>query len=232
MPTTWLLNANSTPIASASVLRDRTKAGASMTETVGMIMPQQARRFGSHSRSRDGATKRMPVFVFQALNHSRRSDDASRQSPRRTSSHAMAMIIPVLSSGIPRSDAYETANALPSLARRPLSDKGCSWMPLWSTPLFLALVSSPAPACCSRTMMRGGLTQRLRASSRAHAQPTTPPPTMQMSYECMVSLRGRTAIKLRATPHLQRASARLSPSARGSEQDQATRPEDSYARSC
>lgn len=158
-----------------------------MTETVGITMPQHARRCGSQVRRREGGTKNTRVRVFQALNQSRRSDDASRQRPRRTSPHAIAMTIPVLSSGSPRSDAYETARALPSRASRPLSEKGCSWIPLWSTPLFLRLVSSPTSACCSRTMMRSGLPQRLRASSRAHAHPTTPPPMMPISYDCIVS---------------------------------------------
>ncbi len=36
------------------------------------------------------------VFVLQALNHSLRSVDISRQRPRRMSSHEMAMTIPVL----------------------------------------------------------------------------------------------------------------------------------------
>lgn len=180
-----------------------------MTETVGMTMPQHARRFGSQARRRDGGMNNTRVRVLHALNQSRRSDDASRHSPRRTSSHAMAMTMPVLSTGIPCSDAYETARALPSRANRSLSENGCSWIPLWSTPLFLLLVSSPTPACFSRTMMRSGLPQRLRASSRAQAHPTMPPPTMPTSYDCTVSslhlaITGELARGLQATPNEER----------------------------
>src|SRR5438309_6487534 len=108
MPITRLLNANSTPVAAESVFRDCTKARGSMIETLGMTIPQQARRFGSHARNPDGVKNDTWIFVFQALTNSRRSVETSRQRPRRTSSHEMAMTIPVLSRGMPCSHAYET----------------------------------------------------------------------------------------------------------------------------
>lgn len=123
------------------------------------------------------------VFVLQALNHSRRNVDNSRQRPRRMSSHEMAMTIPVLSSGIPCCDAYETASALPSRASRSFSEKGRSWMPLCNTPLLRPLASSPTPSFFSSTMIREGLDWRRCASSLAMAQPTTPAPTMPTSYD-------------------------------------------------
>src|SRR5574341_1184670 len=182
MSITRLLKANSAPVASESVLRDCTKARESMTQTLGIMMPQLARRFGSHARNPDGVTNDTRMFVFQAFTHRRRSVDNSRQRPRRTSSYATAMTIPVLSSGMPCSNAYETASALPFRASCPFSVRGCSWIPLWSTPLLRLLVSSPALSCCSRTMTRRGVSQRRCINSLAMAHPTTPAPTMQTSY--------------------------------------------------
>ena len=165
MPVTRLLNANSAPVASESVLRDCTKARGSMTETLGMTIPQQARRFGSHARNPDGVTNDTRMFVLQALTNSRRSVDTSRQRPRRTSSHEMAMTIPVLSSGMPCSNAYETASALPSRASCPFSEQGCSWIPLWSTPLLRPLVSSPPRDRVARVQRRGGACPSAGAST-------------------------------------------------------------------
>src|SRR5512147_2038069 len=153
-----------------------------MTETPGMTIPQQAWRFGSQVRSPEEVTNVTRVPVFHALNHSRRSEEASFQSPRRRSSQATAMIMPVLSSGMPRVAAYETARALPSWANRAFKECGFSWMPLWSTPLLRPLVSIPAAWFRSRTIMRSGLSHRRRPNSLAMAQPTTPAPTIQMSY--------------------------------------------------
>lgn len=122
------------------------------------------------------------VCVLQALNHSHRSVDISRHKPRRISSREMAMTIPVLSSGMSCCNAYETASALPSRASSPFSERGCSWIPLCSTPLLRLLVSLPTPSCCSRTTRRRGLSRRRRINSLAIAHPMTPPPTMQTSY--------------------------------------------------
>src|SRR5512145_1280564 len=115
---TRLLNANAAPVASASALRACTKARGSMTQTLGMTRPAQLRRFGSHVLSLLGVTNDTRMFDFQALIHSRRSVDTSRHSPRRTSCHEKAMTIPVLSKGMPRCTAYDTAKALPSRASR------------------------------------------------------------------------------------------------------------------
>ena len=147
-----------------------------------MTIPQQAWRLGSQARSLEAVTNVTRVPVFHALNHSRRSEEASFQRPRRMSSHATAMIMPVLSSGMPRSVAYETARALPSWANRAFNECGFSWMPLWSTPLLRPLVSNPADWFRSRTIIRSGLSHRRRPNSLAMAQPTTPAPTIQMSY--------------------------------------------------
>ena len=57
--------------------------------------------------------------------------------------------------------AYDTANALPSRASRAFSELGCSWIPLWSTPLLRLLVSSPACVRCSNTTTRGGFSGNL-----------------------------------------------------------------------
>lgn len=148
-----------------------------------MTIPQQARRCGSQVRSPEEVTNVTFVLVFHALNHKRRSEAASFQRPRRISSQATAMIMPVLSSGRPRSVAYETAKALPSWANRAFNEDGFSWMPVWRTPLLRPLVSMPAVWFRSRTMMRSGLFHRRRPNSLAMAQPTTPAPTIQMSYE-------------------------------------------------
>lgn len=122
------------------------------------------------------------VFVLQALNHNRHSMDMSRQRPRRISSRATAMIMPVLSSGTSCSRAYAVAAQHPSEANRSFSDNGTSWMPLWRTPLLRPLVSSPGPPCCSRTRRRIGAARRRRISASAIAHPTIPAPTMQTSY--------------------------------------------------
>ena len=144
MPITRLLNANSAPVASEPVLRDCTKARGSMTADARNDDPAAGAEIRlTRTQPRGHHERRLGMFVFQALTHSRRSMDTSRQRPRRTSSHEMAMTIPVLSSGMPCCNAYETANALPSRASRPFSEHGCSWIPLWSTPLFRPLVSSP-----------------------------------------------------------------------------------------
>ncbi len=153
-----------------------------MTETLGMTIPQQACRFGSQARNPEGVMNLTRVFVLQALNHRRCSIETSRHRPRRMSSRAMAMTMPVLSSGMPFCAAYETASALPSRASRSFSENGRSWMPLWSTPLLRPLVTSPTRSCCSRTTMRSGLPELRCAISLAMAQPTTPAPTMQTSY--------------------------------------------------
>lgn len=147
-----------------------------------MKIPQQARRCGSQVWSPEEVTNVTRVPVFHALNHSRRSEEASFQRPRRMSSQATAMIMPVLSSGMPRSVAYETARALPSWANRAFKECGFSWMPLWSTPLLRPLVSIPAAWFRSKTIMRSGLSHRRRPNSLAMAHPTTPAPTIQMSY--------------------------------------------------
>src|SRR5262245_13517426 len=123
MPITRLLNMNSAPVDSESVLSDCTKARGSMTETLGMTIPQQVRRFGSHARNPRGVTNDIRIFVFQALTHRRRNVDTSRQRPRRTSSHEMAMTIPVLSSGMLCCSAYETDSVLPSRASCPFSEQ-------------------------------------------------------------------------------------------------------------
>jgi len=78
--------------------------------------------------------------------------------------------------------AYATAKALPSLANRALSEPGCSWIPLCRTPLLRPLVSSATLSCRSTVMIRSGRCQRRAASSLAMAHPTTPAPTMPMSY--------------------------------------------------
>ena len=83
---------------------------------------------------------------------------------------------------MPCCNAYETANALPSRASCPFSEHGCSWIPLWSTPLLRPLVSSPALSRCSSTAILRGVSQGRRPNSLAMAHPTTPAPTMQMSY--------------------------------------------------
>src|SRR5215510_880868 len=153
-----------------------------MTEMLGMTTPQQVRRCGSHARNPVGVTNEIRMFVFQALALSRHNVDNSRQRPRRTSSHETAMTIPVLRSGMSCCNAYETASVLPSRASRPFSEEGCSWIPLWSTPLLRPLVSSPTRLCCSRTTTRRGVSQRRCINSLAMAHPTTPPPTMQTSY--------------------------------------------------
>src|SRR5262245_8247468 len=194
MPITRLLNSNSAPVVSESALRDCTKARGSMTETLGMIIPQQAWRFGSQARNPDGVTNDTRVFVFQALTNSRRSADTSRQRPRRISSHEMAMTIPDLRRGMPCSDAYETASALPSRASCPFSDRGCSWIPLWSTPLLRPLVSSATRSCSSITTTRRGLSPRRCVNSLAMAHPTTPAPTMQTSYVFIELDRARSVL--------------------------------------
>lgn len=81
--------------------------------------------------------------------------------------------------------AYATAKALPALANRALSEPGCSWIPLCSTPLLRPLVSSPAVAFRSTVMIRSGRCQGRLPSSLAMAHPTTPAPTMPMSYVFM-----------------------------------------------
>lgn len=78
--------------------------------------------------------------------------------------------------------AYVKAKALPSRANRAFSEPARSWIPLWSTPLLRPLVSSPAVSCCSTTRIRNGRGQRRSPNSLAMAHPTTPAPTMQMSY--------------------------------------------------
>jgi hypothetical protein len=120
------------------------------------------------------------MFDFQALTHSRRSEDTSRHRPPRTSCHENAMTIPDFSKGMPRWTAYETANALPSRASRAFREWGCSWIPLWRTPLLRLLVSWPGCVPCSNitTRSRGNLCP----SSLAMAHPTTPAPTIQTSY--------------------------------------------------
>ena len=152
-----------------------------------MTMPQKAERFGSHARKPAAVTNDMRMFDLHAFSHRRRSIDASRHRPRRMSSREMAMTIPLRSSGIFRCSAYATARALPSRDNRALSDPGCSWMPLCSTPLLRALVSWPGRSCRSSTMMRRGRGHRRLPNSLAMAQPTTPAPTMQTSYVFMAS---------------------------------------------
>src|SRR5690348_12478249 len=182
MPMTRLLKANSTPVASESALSDCTKARASMTHTLGMTMPPQVWRCGSHARNPLGVTTDTWMFAFQALTHSRRNVESSRHRPRRTSSHEMAMTIPVLSKGMSCCNAYEIANALPSRASCPFSERGCSWIPLWRTPLLRLLVSSPALSRCSRTAMRSEPSWYRCPNSLAMAHPTTPAPTIHTSY--------------------------------------------------
>src|SRR5688572_5918260 len=179
---TRLLKANAAPAASASALSVCTKARESMTQTLGMMRPAQLRRFGSNAASLRGVSKDTRMSDFQALAHSRRSEDTSRHRPRWMSCHEKAMIIPVLSKGMPRWTAYDTAMALPSRASRAFSERGCSWIPLWRTPLLRLLVSSPSCFRCSTTTTRGGFPGNLCPKSRAMAHPTTPAPTIQTSY--------------------------------------------------
>ena len=122
------------------------------------------------------------VCVLQALNHNRLNMDASRHRPRRISSRVMAMIIPVLSNGTSCRSAYASADRQPSRASRSFSEKGASWMPLWSTPLLRPLVSSPGCSFRSRTRRRIGAGRGRPMNYLAIAQPTTPAPTMQTSY--------------------------------------------------
>ena len=156
-----------------------------MTHTLGMTIPQEARRLGSHARKPDEVTKDIRIFDRQAFNHNRRSIEISRHRPRRISSREMATTMPLRSRGRRCRAAYASAKALPSRAKRALSEPGCSWIPLWSTPLLRPLVSSPARACRSTTMIRSGRSQRRALSSLAMAHPTTPAPTMQTSYVSM-----------------------------------------------
>ena len=153
-----------------------------MTHTLGMTIPQDARRFGSNARKPDGLRNDIRIFDLHALTQSRRSIEISRQRPRRISSLETAMTMPLRSRGMFLRTAYATAKALPSRANRAFKEPACSWMPLCRTPLLRPLVSSPAPACCSTTMMRRGRCERRLASSLAIAHPTTPAPTMPMSY--------------------------------------------------
>jgi len=153
-----------------------------MTHTLGMTIPHEARRCGSHALKPDDVTKDIRIFDLHAFIQSRRSMDISRQRPRRISSRAMAITMPLRSRGMWCRTAYVSAKALPSCANRAFSEPGRSWMPLWSTPLLRPLVSAPARSCRSTTIMRRGRCQRRPASSLAMAHPTTPAPMMHTSY--------------------------------------------------
>lgn len=157
-----------------------------MTHTLGMKIPPPAWRLGSSRRRPFDDMNLMSMEFFLAWDHKRRSIERSLQRPRRTSSHEKAMIMPVSSNGMPRSNAYDAAAALPFRANRLFSEPGDSWMPLCSTPLLRVLVSQPAELHCSRTMIRSGRLGFRWLNSLATAQPTTPAPIMPMSYESMV----------------------------------------------